>query len=299
MTTDDHLRGFRGDLIRPPDPAYDRARALWNGDVDRRPALVARPLDADDVGRALNHAAALGLQVTVRGGGHHVAGWALADGAVVIDLCRMRSVVVDVDARRARVQGGATWADVDAATQPHGLVVPGGVVSQTGVGGLTLGGGMGWLRRSLGLSSDHVTALDLVLADGTTVRADADHEPDLFHALRGGGGGLGVVTAFEFGLSPLGPQVMFCAAVYSGDRAREVLHAYRDLAAGLPDEVTTSVLLGKAPDIDPYPAGVRGELVVTIAAMFAGDPARGEIVLGPLRELAGTAPALDLSGVMD
>jgi FAD/FMN-containing dehydrogenase len=288
-------RDFRGGILRPGSVEYDEARRVWNGEIERFPAVVLQPLDQRDVAVGLDYARRQGLPVSVRGGGHHVAGTALCDG-VVLDLAHLQAVTVDPDARCARVEGGATWAMVDAATQAHGLVVPGGVMSETGVGGLTLGGGMGWLRRAFGLSSDQVVAMEVVTADGVARRVDADHHPDLFRALRGGGGGLAVVTAFEFALHALGPEVMFALTMYPAMHGGDVLRVYRTVAAGVPDEVTTSVLLGTVPPILPFPESSWGQRFVAVAGMYAGDPDRGEEVLAPLGTLGGVDPIIDLTG---
>lgn len=211
LTSDDDLRALQdalgGPLLVRDDQGYDDARSIWNGDIDRSPAAIARCRNADDVALALAYAQRSGLEVAVRGGGHGFSGSAVCEGGMMIDLSLLNQVVVDPERRRARVGGGATLADLDAATQGHGLAVTGGVISHTGVGGLTLGGGMGWLTRKLGLSIDNLESAQVVLVDGRCVRASAEEHPDLFWAIRGGGGNFGVVTEFEFRLSPVGPLV--------------------------------------------------------------------------------------------
>lgn len=289
------ISGFSGVQIRPDDPAYEQARSVWNGSITTRPRLIARPGSPEDVTAAVVWASERDLRVSVLGGGHNVSGVALCEG-LVLDMSAMRATSVDPYRRRAHVQGGATWRDVDAATQTHGLAVPGGVVSTTGVGGLTLGGGLGWLRRALGASSDQVTAFDVVLADGSRAHVDQEHEPDLFWALRGGGGGLCVVVAFEFALHPVGPLVTFASVAYPAEAADRVVAAYRSYASDCPDEVTTSVLFGTVPPSAPYPERCWNRQHVTVAGMYAGDASAGEEVLAPLRELGGVDPWLDLTG---
>lgn len=224
---DPGLASFHGTLIRPEDSAYDEARQLWNGAIDRRPALIACCADEGDAALALAYALDAGLPVAVRGGGHNISGSALCDGGVVIDFSGLQRIDVDRARRLARVQPGARWGDVDAATQVHGLAVPGGVVSQTGVAGLTVGGGFGWLSRRWGLTSDNLVGVRMLLADGSLVRASGDELEDLFWAVRGGGGNFGIVTEFEFQLFDLGTEVLAGPLVYRADQAREVLHVYR------------------------------------------------------------------------
>lgn len=281
LTTD-----FHGQVLLPGGDAYEQARRVWNGVIDRRPVLIAQPRDPADVGRAVRFARDHHLPLSVRGGGHNVAGGALCDG-MVVDLSAMRGVTVDPRARTARVEGGATWAEVDAATQPHGLAAPGGVVSETGVAGLTLGGGLGWLRRRFGLSCDHVRAFEVVGAGGEVMRASADEHPDLYWALRGGGGAFGVVTAFEFGLQPVGPEVMFTMVFYPASAGLEVLRAYREFTLPAPDEVSSFAILGTLPEAEVFPPEAHGQPFVLLAAMYAGDPGEGEEALRPLRELGG------------
>jgi FAD/FMN-containing dehydrogenase len=275
---------FSGDLLTPSDAGYDEARTIWNAMIDRRPALIAVCESADDIAAALGFAAQHGLLVSVRGAGHNIAGNAVCDGGLMISLDRMRKVDVDPEARVARVQPGATLADVDAATQEHGLATPVGVNSTTGIAGLTLGGGFGWLSRAYGMTIDNLIAADVVLPDGRKVRTSADEEPDLFWAIRGGGGNFGVVSAFEFRLHPVGPEILSGLIVHPGDAAADFLRFYRDFAPTLPDETAVWVVLRQAPPLPFLPEEWHGRDVVVVAAFHGGDMAEGERILQPLRE---------------
>jgi FAD/FMN-containing dehydrogenase len=292
MTTGSHLAGFGGTLIRPADGAYDEARRIWNGAIDRRPALIARCADEDDAALALAHALEEGLPISVRGGGHNIAGSAMCEGGVVIDLSALRGVEVDPAGRVAHVQPGALWSDVDGATQVHGLATPAGVVSQTGVAGLTVGGGFGWLSRRWGLTSDNLTAARILLADGSRVGASENENPDLFWAVRGGGGNFGIVTEFEFRLFDLGTEVLAGPLLYRADQAREVLHLYREFIAGAPNELAVYANLRTAPALDWVPAELQGTDVLVLIPCYSGDLDAGEAVLEPLRR--GIQPAADL-----
>ncbi|WP_246212254.1 FAD-binding oxidoreductase [Streptomyces abyssomicinicus] len=287
---------LRGALLLPGDAEYASARQLWNGMIDRRPALVARCESDDDVAAAVRFARDHGLPLSVRGGGHGVAGLALCDGGLVVDLSRMTAVEVDAGARTARAQGGCTLGHVDRATQPHGLAAPLGVVSETGIAGLTLSGGMGWLRRAHGLSCDALLSATVVTADGEVRTVDADHHPDLFWAIRGGGGNFGVVTSFAYRLFPVGPEVYLCNVYYPARHAREVLRACESHLAATPDGGLAPLgVFGRVPADDELPAGLHGEPFVALLALHPGDPAEGESALRPLREI--TEPLFDLSGV--
>ncbi|WP_224450456.1 FAD-binding oxidoreductase [Haloprofundus salilacus] len=287
---------FHGDLIRVGDADYDNARLVWNGIIDKRPALIARCRGVKDVISAVDSARENDLLVAVRGGGHNVAGTAVCDDGLVIDLSEMRSVRVDPDARTAWVQAGATWADVDHETQAFGLATPGGAVSETGVAGLTLGGGIGHLRCKYGLTCDNLASVNLVTADGDYLTASEDENPVLFWGLRGGGGNFGVVTDFEFDLHPVGTDVAICLVFYSGDRMVEVLEAYLDYVADAPPEVSLLTLSGVIPDEEIFPADTVDELKIAIAGCYAGSVADGERALAPLREIA--EPIADFSGPM-
>ena len=288
--------GFVGRAVEPADAGYDAARAGWNGAVDRRPAAVAYASDADDVAAAIRAARAAGLAFTVRGGGHSVAGRSVRDGALCIDLRAIRAIDVDPDRAIVRVGGGALLGELDAATQEHGLAVPAGQISHTGVGGLTLGGGIGWLMRRHGLTIDSLLAAEVVLADGRIVRAAADEHPDLFWALRGGGGDFGVVTSFEFRAHRIGPTVLAGLLVYPWERARAAIAAAASLMEGAPDELTTFAVLLTAPPQAPFPAELQGKPAAVVAVAWSGDPAEGERVLAPLRD--GCPPVADLVGPM-
>jgi FAD/FMN-containing dehydrogenase len=287
------IPGFRGDLITPDHQGYDGARAIWNGTVDRRPRLIARCSGTADVAAAVRFARDRDLEIAVRGGGHNVAGTAVCDG-IVIDLSAMRAVSVDLVASTALVQGGALWGDVDHATQAHGLATTGGIVSHTGVGGLSLGGGIGWLMRKHGLTVDNLVEAEVVTAEGDTVRASANDHPDLFWGLRGGGGNFGVVSSFRFALHPVGPTVMAGPVFWAVEDTTEVLRFYRDFVADAPDELGTVVRLGTIPP----ELGVGDELhfrpAIAVASCYAGPVEAGERAVRGLRQF-GT-PLVDLVG---
>ena len=282
-------------LIRNDDPRYDEARLVWNGMIDHRPAVIARVESADEVVEALAIAREEGLPVSIRGGGHNVAGLAVGEGAMAIDLSSMGDVSVDPVARLARVGGGARWGDLDAAGQAHGLATPGGVVSETGVAGLTLSGGLGWLRRKHGLSCDALRAATVVTADGRIVRASDDEHPDLFWALRGGGGNFGVVTEFEFELYPVGPTVATTVAIWPIDEAAAVLRELDALAPTLPDEVSPVAVLSPVPDDESLPEAIRGGDGLFILALAATPVDEGTELLRPIASLGGGA-AIDIGG---
>jgi FAD/FMN-containing dehydrogenase len=292
MKTVSGLASFQGTLIHPDDDGYDEARRLWNDAIDRRPALIARCVDADDAAVALAYARDAGLAIAVRGGGHNVSGSALVDDGVVIDLSAMKRVEVDPVRRLARVQPGVRWGEVDAATQVHGLATPAGIVSDTGVAGLTVGGGFGWLSRRWGLTSDNLASAEMLLADGNRVRASDDENPDLFWAVQGGGGNFGIVTEFEFRLHDLGTEVLAGPLLYRADQAREVFHAYREFVADAPNEVSVYAQLRIAPTFDWVPPELRETKVLVLIACYSGDLDEGERVLAPL--LRAIEPAANL-----
>ena len=292
----EELRGaIHGELITPGDPGYDEARKIWNDVHDRHPAVIVRCAGAADVMRAIELARSEDLPLAVRGGGHSIPGYSTNDGGVVIDMSAMRGVRVDPDARRAVAQAGATWADFDHETQAFGLAVTGGLVSTTGIAGFTLGGGIGWLMRKHGLTADNLVSADMVTAEGRLVHASENENQDLFWALRGGGGNFGVVTAFEYRLHPVGPTVYGGAAFYPGERAREILRAYRDLVSDMPDELTTMVNLTTAPPVPFLPEEVHGKPVVAIVGAHAGTLEDGEAAMAPVRAALGE-PVADLFG---
>ncbi|MCC6603173.1 MAG: FAD-binding oxidoreductase [Anaerolineae bacterium] len=289
---------FHGELIYPGDGDYDAARSVWNGMIDRRPALIARCANVADVQTAVNFARETGWPLSVRGGGHNVAGHAVNDGGIVIDLSRMNNVAVDVAKRLAYVGGGATIADLDQATQRYGLATPMGVVSETGVAGLTLGGGLGHLRNKYGLSADSLVGATVVTAAGEIVHASERENRDLLWGLRGGGGNFGIVTTFVYQLYPVGPEVFFTAVFHHGDKAKAGLQLYRDFSATAPDDVSVLGVLGIVPDgAAPFPEAVHGQPFVAFVGLYAGDPAEGEAVMRPLRELS-SAPLADFSGTV-
>ena len=285
-----------GVVVVAGDPEYDEARRVWNGMVDRYPALIARCRNVDHVIRCITAAGEHDLPLAVRGGGHNVAGFGTCDDGIVIDLGRMRDVQLDVEQRTVRVGGGATWADVDRVTLPHGLAVPGGVVSTTGVAGLTLGGGQGWLRRTYGMTCDSLIAAEVVLADGRAVHASQSENAELLWALRGGGGNCGVVTAFEYRLHDAGPDVAFASAVYSMDDAADLLVAFREYVLTAPDEVNATATLWTIPEHRAFPASIHGRAVIILSGLYVGEPARGEDLLRPLRQFS--EPLLDMSAVL-
>ena len=297
QVTSDRLQvDFAGELVRPGDPQYDALRRVFNGAVDRRPALIARCTGPGDVIAAVNHARDRGLEIAVHGGGHGVRGHAVCDGGVMVDLRPMNGIAIDAEHRRARVQAGVTWRELDAATQADGLAVTGGRVSSTGVAGFTLGSGSGWLERKLGLAADNLLSAEVVLADGSLVTASEDEDPDLFWGLRGGSGNFGVVTLFEFALHPVGPIVLGGMLLYPGSRAGDVLRVFRDFMADAPDELGAAAALITAPPAPFVPEPTRGTPVLGIIVCYAGDPAEGERVIAPLRDYG--PPVADLVQAM-
>jgi FAD/FMN-containing dehydrogenase len=285
---------LRGQILDAGDAGYEDARAIWNGMVDRRPGLIIRCADADDVVSAIRFVGKHRLLVSVRGGGHGIAGNAVCDGGLMIDLSQMKSVRVDPAARRARVEPGATLADIDKETQPFGLAVPTGINSTTGIAGLTLGGGFGWITRKFGLTLDSLVSVDVVTADGELRRASSSENAELFWALRGGGGNFGVVTAFEFQLHEVGPQVLAGLVVHPFSEAEAVLKAYREALAAAPDELTCWVVMRQAPPLPFLPAECHGKEVLILAMCYCGDLAAGEAATARLRSIG--RPIADVVG---
>ena len=285
-----------GALVRPGDPDYDQARAVWNAAHDRRPALIIRCAGTADVIRAVQFARSEGLPVAVRGGAHSVAGFSTSDGGVVIDTSPMKGIRVDPAGRRAVAQPGLTWSEFDHETQAFGLAVTGGLVSSTGIAGFTLGGGIGWLLRKYGLTCDNLLSADVVTADGQLVTASEHEHPDLFWALRGGGGNFGVVTSLEYRLHPVGPQVFAGPVFYAAADAAEVLRGWRDLTASMPDELTTLANILVAPPVPFLPEAVHGQMVIGVLGVYAGPVEDGANAAQPLRALA--EPIADLMGPM-
>ena len=277
---------LQGPLLRPGERRYEAARSIWNAMIDRRPALIAQCEDAEDVAVAIRFARETGALISVKGGGHNIAGSAVVDGGLMIDLSAMNGVAVDAAAARVRVGPGATLADLDAATAAHGLVVPAGINSTTGIAGLTLGGGFGWLTRAFGLTIDSLVSAEVVTADGRIMRASADEHPDLFWALRGGGGNFGIVTEFEFRTHEAGPDLLSGLIVLPFDRAAEALRLYQATVDAAPDELTVWAVLRKAPPLPFLPEAVHGTYVVILAVCYAGDPAAGARALEPLTSIA-------------
>jgi FAD/FMN-containing dehydrogenase len=274
---------FQGELILPGDQQYDTARAVFNRAIDRRPGLIARCSDSDDVVHAVNFARNENLLVAVRGTGHNVAGFAVCDDGLVIDLSLMKAIKVDPKAQRVRAQGGCNWGEVNDALQPHGLAATGGFVSVTGVSGLTLGGGLGWLVRKHGLALDNLLSAEVVLADGRLVTASPREYDDLFWAIRGGGGNFGVVTSFEFQAHSVG-TVLAGIVLHPASAAAGAIRRWRDLEAMAPDESTQGALLFHFPDDASSPAPLRGEATVGLGGVYAGPVEEGEKVLRPLRD---------------
>lgn len=274
---------LRGKIIRPGDAAYDESRSVWNALIDKRPKVIVQAAGVADVMAAVGFARDNGHAVSVRGGGHNVAGTAVCDGGLMIDLSAMRAVHVDPVRRVARVEGGATLADLDHETQAFGLATPGGVVSSTGVAGLTLGGGFGWLARRFGLAADNLLAVDLVTADGALITASESEHPDLFWGLRGGSGNFGVATSLAFRLHDVGPQVLFGPTVYRHEDAAEALKHYRAFAENAPRACCVWADLMTAPPLPFVPDKFHGSKVLILMQCYSGDVAEGEAVLAPLR----------------
>ena len=283
---------FRGQLIRPGDPTYDEHRKVWNGSISRFPALVARCIGVADVIAAVRYAKETGLLVAVRGGGHSFPGVSVCDGGIVIDLSLMKGIRVDPEARTARAQAGVLLGELDRETQAFGQAVPAGIVTHTGLSGLTLGGGLGWLMRKYGLTIDQLLSVDLITAEGEFVKASQTENPDLFWGVRGGGGNFGIVTDFEFRLNPVGSIVLAGPIFWPIAESPNVLRFYRDWISDAPDELTTIVVHRKAPALPFVPPELHGELIVGVVCCYAGPVEQGEKVLRPLKNFR--APVLDL-----
>jgi FAD/FMN-containing dehydrogenase len=297
---------FRGALLRPAEEGYDEARRIWNGGIDRHPALIARCAGADDVLAAVRFARERDLLVSVRGGGHAVAGHAVCDGGLMIDLSLMKAVHVDPATRRVRAAGGLLFGELDRATQAFGLATTGGIVSHTGIAGLTLGGGLGHLMRKHGLTVDNLLAIELVTADAERLRVDAGSHPELFWGLRGGGGNFGIATAFEYQLHPVGPLVLGGPMFWPLEAAPRVLRLARDLAPEAPDELGVTLGMMLAPPAPFMPPDQIGKPVIVLILIWTSDPADGERVIAPLRRVAtpvadavGPIPYLALQSMLD
>ena len=285
---DEFKAHFQGDVLLPSDAGYDEVRQIWNAMIDRRPALIARCTRPEDVVQAVKFGRKQSLLVSIRGGGHNIAGNAICDDGLMIDLSPMKSVRVDAKARRATVEPGCTLADFDAAAQAHGLATPLGINSTTGVAGLTLGGGFGWLSRKYGMTVDNLLSADVATAEGSQVRASARENDDLFWGLRGGGGNFGIVTRFEFQLHPVGPDVLSGLIVFPFEQAKSVLTQFARFTETMPDELNVWMVTRKAPPLPFLPASVHGKEMVALAICYAGDPTKGKKLIEPLRGF-GTA----------
>ena len=283
---------LRGELIRPESPFYDEQRRIWNGSIDRHPALIARCTGVADVIAAVKFGRRTGVDVAVRSGGHSFPGLSVADGALLIDLGPMKGVRVDPVNRVARAQAGVLLGELDRETQQFGLAVPAGIVTHTGLAGLTLGGGIGWQQRKYGLTVDQLVSVDVVTADGELVTASEDVNPDLFWGIRGGGGNFGIVTEFEFRLNPLGPEVVAGPVFWRMEDSPEVLRFYRDWIADAPDELMTIVIHRKAPALPFVPEEFHGEPVVALVCCYAGPIEEGQQVVRPMKEFG--SPIVDL-----
>jgi FAD/FMN-containing dehydrogenase len=284
--------GFAGELVSPVDASYDEYRKVWNGSIDRRPALIARCARVEDIVAATQFARRTGLSVAVRGGGHSFPGLSVCDDGIVIDLALMRGIRVDPEARTVRVQAGVLLGELDRETQPFGMAVPSGIVTHTGVAGLTLGGGIGWVMRKHGLTIDQLSSVELITAEGERVTASEAENADLFWGVRGGGGNFGIVTRFDFNLVEVGPTVVAGPVFWPMEQSPEVLRFYRDWIADAPDELMTIVIHRKAPPLAFVPPELHGKLIVGVVCCYAGPVEDGEKVVRPLKDFG--SPVLDL-----
>jgi FAD/FMN-containing dehydrogenase len=278
----------KGRLVFPGDPSYDGVRQIWNAMIDRRPAVIVRCADADDVSLAVAQARENRLEISIRGGGHNIAGSAVCDNGMMIDFAQMKKVTVDPQKQRAYVEPGATLADFDKAAQTHGLATPVGINSTTGIAGLTLGGGFGWLTRKYGMTIDNLLSVDMVMADGSRIHAAENENADLFWAVRGGGGNFGVVTRFEFRLHAVGPEITAGLIVFPMEQAGTVLRQYREFVESAPEEFNAWAILRQAPPLPFLPETVHGKNVIVLAVFHAGESKTGERLINSLRAF-GTA----------
>ena len=275
---------FHGEIIQPSDAGYDRARKIWNAMIDKRPGLIARCQNNQDIIEAVNFARDNHLLLSVRGGGHNVAGSAVCDGGLMIDLSLMKDIQVDPERGTATAQPGVLFGELDRATQPYGLAVPGGIVSETGIAGLTLGGGFGWLTRKYGFTCDNLIYAEIVTADGRLLSARATENPDLFWGIRGGGGNFGIVTSFKYQLQPVGPEVLAGTMIYSMDDASDALRFFRDFTASAPEELGTMAVFRLAPPAPFIPKALHGKPVLAIIVCYVGNVEEGERVLQQLHD---------------
>ncbi len=289
-------QNFSGKLLFAGDKGYNEARTVWNGIINRHPAIIAQCRSRNDIQAAVNFARENNLLLSVKGGGHHVAGGAVCNQGLMIDLSEMKKVTPDFENKSLKAEAGATWGDVDTATQKRGMAVPGGLVSTTGIAGLTLGGGLGWLRRKHGLSSDNLQSVKIVTADGNLLTVNNHSHSDLFWAVRGGGSGFGIVASFEYKMHKIGPDVMICMVFYPIEEAENVLKFYVKHSEKIPHETSVLMILGTIPQGHHYPEEWHGKNFILVAAMYAGDLKEGEKILKPFRELG--KPITDMSGPM-
>jgi FAD/FMN-containing dehydrogenase len=276
-------KNVKGNVITPDDPRYNEVRQIWNAMIDRKPAVIVQCAAVDDIVYAVMFAKENDLEISIRGGGHNIAGSAVCDNGVMIDLSTMTNVRVDAQKKRAYVEPGATLADFDQAAQIHGLATPVGINSTTGIAGLTLGGGFGWLTRKYGMTIDNLVSANIITADGKKVRTSETENPDLFWAIRGGGGNFGIVTEFEFALHAVGPEILAGLIVFPFHQAKQVLTQYRKFIESAPEELNVWLILRKAPPLPFLPEAVHGKEVVVLAIFYAGDIAEGEKLIEPLR----------------
>ena len=288
---------IQGTVLEQSDADYGKARMVWNAMIDRKPSLIVQCESTSDVVEAVNYARQSNTPISIRGGGHNVAGHAVCDDGIMIDLSLMRNVEVDADRKTAFVDGGALWRDVDEATQKHGLATPGGLISDTGVAGLTLSGGIGWLRSRYGLCIDNMLSAEVVTANGAVLNASETENADLFWALRGGGGNFGIVTRFEFKLHKIGPTVMFCAPIYPIEAGPEPIRFWREFMLKHSDKVGSLIEFSTVAESEDFPESSWGKQVYTMAAVYAGEADEGEKLLQPLRELGDMVT--DFSGQME
>jgi FAD/FMN-containing dehydrogenase len=278
------LKGtVKGNVVLPVDPGYDKTRQIWNAMIDRHPAVIVQCAHADDVPPAIRFARENGLELSIRGAGHNIGGLSICNNGVMIDFSTMKGVRVDAQKQRAYVEPGATLHDFDEAVQAQGLTTPTGINSTTGIAGLTLGGGFGWLTRKYGLTIDNLVSADMITADGNRVRASENSHPDLFWAIRGGGGNFGVVTQFEFKLHPVGPEILAGLIVFPFNQAKQVLRQYREFVRSAPEELNVWVVMRQAPPLPFIPENWHGKEVVVLAVFYSGEIAAGEKLIAPLR----------------
>jgi FAD/FMN-containing dehydrogenase len=273
----------KGQVILPGDQSYDEVRKIWNAMIDRRPAVIVQCAEANDASHAIAFARENGLEISIRGAGHNIAGNAVCEGGMMIDLSTMTKVSVDAAKRRAYVEAGATLADFDEAVQKHGLATPVGINSTTGISGLTLGGGFGWLTRQYGMTIDNLVSAEIITAKGKKIRASDNENANMFWAIRGGGGNFGVVTKYEFKLHPLGPEILAGLIVFPFEQAKQVLTQYREFIDSAPEELNVWVVLRQAPPLPFLSKEVQGKEVVVLAVFYSGDAAQGKKLIEPLR----------------